>query len=95
MNKAKAFVEYLEVKTQVSECLKEYYCNEDVIFGISDCGAINDGSSSDDISYADAASSKAIIGEAIAVMLIVQMVSSMTVKLIALMLPVLIKIKIV
>jgi hypothetical protein len=61
--KSKVFAEYLEVKAQVSECLKEYYCNEDVIFGTSNCGAINDGSVSDDIRYADAASSEVIIGE--------------------------------
>lgn len=62
--KPKVFAEYLEVKAQISECLKEYYCNEDVIFGTSNCDAINDGSASDNISYADAASSKVIIGEA-------------------------------
>ncbi|ORE08235.1 hypothetical protein BCV72DRAFT_303884 [Rhizopus microsporus var. microsporus] len=62
--KSKVFAEYLEVKAQISECLKEYYCNEDVIFGTSNCDAINDGNASDNISYADAASSKVIIGEA-------------------------------
>ncbi|KAG1177646.1 hypothetical protein G6F70_002325 [Rhizopus microsporus] len=60
----KVFVKYLEVKTQVSEYLKEYYCNEDVIFGTSICDATNDSSASDDIGYADATSSEAIIGEA-------------------------------
>ncbi|KAL4210655.1 hypothetical protein AB4K20DRAFT_1947834 [Rhizopus microsporus] len=58
----KVFVKYLEVKTQVSEYLKEYYCNEDVIFGTSICDATNDSSASDDIGYADATSSEAIIG---------------------------------
>ncbi|CEI90840.1 hypothetical protein RMCBS344292_05150 [Rhizopus microsporus] len=81
----KVFVKYLEVKTQVSEYLKEYYCNEDVIFGTSICDATNDSSASDDIGYADATSSEAIIGEASAVMLMVQKVSSMLVKLIVLM----------